>query len=80
VKLPAPGVLQLAFAPTSDTVTVSGDFVVQSYATRDGAVVERGEVPVKGVYGVAISPDGRYLANAAADGKVRVWERRAITT
>jgi hypothetical protein len=38
--------------------------------------VGRTEVPVKGVYGLAISPDGRYLANAAADGKVRVWQRR----
>ena len=39
------------------------------------SVKGRIEVPVKGGYGLAISPDGRYLANAAADGKVRVWQR-----
>jgi len=33
---------------------------------------------LKGLYGVAISPNGKYLANAASDGKVRVWDRRPV--
>jgi WD40 repeat protein len=74
-KLAGSGVLQLAFAPKSDSVAVAADYVIQSYSVKDGTLVGRIEVPVKGLYGVAISPDGKYLANAAADGKVRVWER-----
>ena len=38
-----------------------------------GEIAERIELPVKGVYGVAYTSDGRHLACAAADGKVRVW-------
>jgi WD40 repeat protein len=57
-------------------VTVAADHLIQSYSVQDGSVVDRNEVPVKWLYGIAISPDGKYLANAAADGKVRAWERR----
>ncbi len=31
------------------------------------------KTPVKGMYGVAISPDGRLMATASADGRCRVW-------
>jgi WD40 repeat protein len=75
VKIQNSGVLQIAFAPRSDSVTVAADHVIQTFAVKNGNVVERVEVNLKGLYGVAISPDGKYLANAAADGKVRVWER-----
>jgi WD40 repeat protein len=75
VKLAGAGVLQIAFAPKSDSVTVAADYLIQSYLVKDGSVIDRIEVPVKGLYGIAISPDGKYLANAAADGKVRIWER-----
>lgn len=74
VELRAYGVLQMAIAPRGDVVTVSADHLIQTFSI-DGKLVGRIELPVKGVYGLAISPDGRYLANAAADGKVRVWER-----
>jgi WD40 repeat protein len=76
VKLAGSGMLQIAFAPQSDSVTVAADYLIQSYSVKDGTVIDRIEVPVKGLYGIAISPNGRYLANAAADGKVRIWERR----
>ena len=76
VKLERSGIFQIAFAPQSDSVTVTADFLIQTYSVKDGKAVDRIEVPIKGLYGVAISPDGKYLANAAADGKIRVWERR----
>jgi len=76
VKLEGSGVLQIAFAPRSDSVAVAADYVIQEYSVKDGTVVDRLEVPLKGLYGVAISPDGKYLANAAADGRLRIWERQ----
>lgn len=74
VPLDSTGVLQLAFAPDGRSIAVSVDHAVLLLSAPDGVLRQRFEVPVKGVYGVAISPDGRYLANAAADGRVRVWE------
>jgi WD40 repeat protein len=76
VKLDGSGVLQIAFSPQSDFVTVAADYRIQTYSVKDGKVLDRIEVPMKGLYGVGISPDGKYLANAAADGRIRVWERR----
>jgi WD40 repeat protein len=75
IKLDGSGVFQIAFAPHNKAVTVAADYVIQTYAVKDGKVLDRIEVPVKGVYGVAISADGKYLANAAADGRVRVWQQ-----
>jgi WD40 repeat protein len=75
VELRASGVLQVAVAPKGDVVSVGADHLIQSFRVKDGKLVGKIDVPVKGVYGLAISPDGRYLANAAADGKVRVWQR-----
>jgi WD40 repeat protein len=74
VPLKSTGVLQLAFAPDGRSIAVSVDHAVLLLGAPDGQMRQRFELPVKGVYGVAISPDGRYLANAAADGRVRVWE------
>jgi WD40 repeat protein len=76
VKLEGNGIFQIAFAPRSDSATVTADYLIQTYSVKDGKVVDRIEMPIKGLYGVAISADGKYLANAAADGRVRVWERR----
>jgi WD40 repeat protein len=76
VELRAGGVFQMAMAPKGDVVAVSADNLIQIISINDGAVVGRIELPVKGVYGLAYSSDGRYLASAAADGNVRVWECR----
>ena len=74
MELRTSGTFQLAVAPKGDVVSVGADHVIQTFSLKDGKLVGRIEVPVKGVYGLAISADGRYLANAA-DGKVRVWKR-----
>jgi WD40 repeat protein len=74
VPLKSTGALQLAFGPDGRTVAVGVDGAVLRLSAPDGELLGRYEVPVKGVYGVAISADGRHLACAAADGRVRVWE------
>ena len=79
MKLDGSGVFQIAFAPRSDSVAVSADYLIQTYLIDDGKRVGRIELPLKGLYGVAISPDGKYIANAAADGKVRVWQLAGLS-
>jgi hypothetical protein len=62
VELGARGAFQLAIAPQGDAVTVCADNLIQTIAVKGGQIVGRIELPVKGVYGLAISPDDRYLA------------------
>jgi WD40 repeat protein len=70
------GAAQLAFEPKGTMIAVGVDHAILLFALADGALVERIEVPVKGVHGLAFSPNGRYLACAASDGVVRVWATR----
>src|SRR5207302_10317468 len=44
VKLDGCGVLQIAFAPKSDAVTVAADYLIQTYAVKDGKLLDRIEV------------------------------------
>lgn len=44
-------------------------------STREEPVAEV-DLPISGVYGLAFSPDSRRLAQAGADGKVRIWTLR----
>ena len=73
IPLDAAGTYASAFSPDSATVAVGIDFHIAMVSVAGRAVTDRVRVGVKGIYGMAWSPDGRYLANAAADGKVRVW-------
>lgn len=75
VQLRAGGLFQLAWSPDAREVMVSADHLIQSFDATAGALRDRIEVDLKGIYGIAVSPDGRWLANAAADGRLRIWER-----
>ena len=62
----------LAWDVRGKRLALSGEGGV-AILSEDGT--ERGllSVPIKGVYAVKVSADGKWLANAAADGKVRLW-------
>ena len=50
------------------------DGVVQLWASEEARLVEVRAVSTRAVNGMAFSPDGRWLAAGAADGKIRIWE------
>jgi WD40 repeat protein len=74
IKLDAGGIYQLAFSPDGQTMAVSMDNKIQLFNVSDGSQEKQFDVGVKGVYGLAFSPNGKHLVNAAADGKIRIWE------
>lgn len=76
LALPGRGTLQMAFDPDGKelAVTLEGGLCVLSL--KSGSVRERLDVAVKGVHSIAWSGEGRWLACGAADGKLRLWERR----
>lgn len=73
VRLGRPGVMQVAFSPDGASLAVSIDFAIQIRSAADGALLSTIDVPIKGVYGLGYSPDGHLLANAGADGRIRIW-------
>lgn len=64
----------LAFSPNWELMAVSSDHQVQLWSLEPPKLVECITLEPKGVYSLAFSPDRRWLANAAADKRVRVWE------
>lgn len=74
VPIATRGVMQLAWHPNAALVFVSVDNVIQSFRAESGERVERVELDVKGIHGLAVSPDGEQLASACADGKLRILQ------
>ncbi|MDA1258353.1 MAG: WD40 repeat domain-containing protein [Chloroflexi bacterium] len=67
------GLHAMNLSPDGTRMAVTADHAVYLYDAVSGARLERMEVPIKGVYGSAWSPDGSLLAVAGADGRARVW-------
>lgn len=67
------GVLGLAIAPDNQTIAISDSHRILLVSVDNRAIEEEIVVRPKGIYAIDFSPDGRWLANAAADGRVRLW-------
>lgn len=74
IELPAKGVLLTALSPDGEKIYVSIDNLIAGYTLRGGNPLLEIPLSIKGVYGLVLSPDGSLLANASADGNIRIWE------
>ncbi|MFX1582529.1 MAG: WD40 repeat domain-containing protein, partial [Promethearchaeota archaeon] len=68
--------MDLTFTTDSKKVVAAIDYGVRMWNLRTGDIDKQFELPVKGVYSVAVSPTRRWLAVGSSDGKVRIWEIR----
>lgn len=64
----------IAFTPDWKTMAVGSAYQVQLWSVERVEKLAEANIKVKGVYALTSSPNGRWLANAAADKKVRVRE------
>lgn len=74
LALPSDGIHPIVFSPDGAIVWVGMHHRIMTWSTRAGTVLEETALSVRGVLGLAVSPDTQYLACAAEDGQVRVWE------
>lgn len=74
IELEGSGVFALAVSPDSSTLAVTVTYTVYLIDAANGHLKKSLKVNPKGVYKLDFSPDGKWLAVAAADGKVRVWD------
>ena len=68
------GMTPVTFSPRDDRLAIGSPGRVRVLTVEGGATVADLSVEVKGVYALAFAPDGRHLAMAAADKRVRIWE------
>lgn len=66
----------VTFSRSGQLLAVAADKRVSIWSHTSDEPVASATLPITGVYGVAISPDARRLAQTGADGKVRIWTLR----
>jgi len=65
--------LPVALSPDGSRIALGWDHHVGLWSVDESQAGVTIEGLPKGVYGLSFSHDGRWLAAAAADGRVRVW-------
>ncbi len=74
IELEGTGMFALSISPDSSTLAVSVTYTIYLIDAASGHLKQSLKVNPKGVYKTDFSPDGKWLALAAADGKLRVWD------
>jgi len=69
----AGSMLPVALSPDGSRIALGWDHHVGLWSADEAVAGASIEGLPKGVYGLSFSHDGRSLAGAAADGRVRVW-------
>ncbi len=77
-SLDAKGIMSVSTAPDNDTVAVSLNYQLLLFSIKEAALKKKIELKPKGVYQTDFSQDGRWLALASADKRLRVWDLKAL--
>ena len=77
-KLDAKGIMAVSTGPDNDTVAVSLDHQLLLFSIKEAALKKKIELKPKGIYQTDFSSDGRWLALASADKRVRVWDLKVL--
>jgi WD40 repeat protein len=67
----------LAVSPDGRVLAVAMEMRIQLWMLEMATLIDRFDIQLRGLNGLAFSADGHWLANAASDHFIRVWDMRA---